>query len=103
MATHSSILSSLENLIGREAWWGTIHGVAKSGTQFSDTRMPSGSMKSSTSTFCLWDLCFSFFLAVPGLSCHTWDLRSALWHAGSLVSHKKLHMTEGSRMIYKKC
>ena len=25
------------------------------------TCMPSGNMKSSTSTFCLWDLCFSFF------------------------------------------
>ena len=64
------------------------------------TRMPSGNMKSSTSTFCLLDL---FFLAVPGLSCHTWDLRSSLWHAGSLVSHEKLCMPEGSRMIYKMC
>jgi len=31
MATHSSILG-LENPMDREAWWATVHGVAKSRT-----------------------------------------------------------------------
>ena len=35
MATHSSILAG-ENPMDREAWWTTIHGVAKSQTQLSD-------------------------------------------------------------------
>ena len=29
MATHSSIFC-LENLVDREAWWGTVHGVTES-------------------------------------------------------------------------
>ena len=35
MATHSSILA-LKIPMGREAWWATVHGVAKSWTQLSD-------------------------------------------------------------------
>ena len=31
IATHSSIVA-LENPMGREAWWATVHGVAKSQT-----------------------------------------------------------------------
>ena len=36
MATHSSILAILENCIGRGAWQATVHGFAKSQTQFCD-------------------------------------------------------------------
>ena len=36
MATHSSILSCLENYMDREAWWGTVPGVAKSGALLSN-------------------------------------------------------------------
>ena len=35
MATHSSILG-LENPMDREAWWATVHGVAKSRTRLSN-------------------------------------------------------------------
>ena len=35
MATHSQY-SCLENLMDREAWWATVHGVAKSLTRRSD-------------------------------------------------------------------
>ena len=35
MATHSSI-SCLENSMDKGAWWATVHGVAKSQTQWSD-------------------------------------------------------------------
>ena len=34
MVIHSH--SSLENAMGRGAWWATIHGLAKSQTQLSD-------------------------------------------------------------------
>ena len=34
------------------------------------------------SFFCFF---LNVYLAVPGLSCGTWDLRSSLEHAGSLV------------------
>ena len=36
MATHSSILSYLENPTDRGAWWATVHGVTKSRTILSD-------------------------------------------------------------------
>ena len=36
MATHSSILSCLENPMDGGAWWATVRGVAKSRTQWSD-------------------------------------------------------------------
>ena len=36
MATHSSILSCLENPMVRAAWWATVCGAAKSQTQLSD-------------------------------------------------------------------
>ena len=40
MVTHSSILAWripwTENPMDREAWWATVHGVAKSRTQLSD-------------------------------------------------------------------
>ena len=32
--------SSLENPVDGEAWWATIHGVAKSRTQLSDVTFP---------------------------------------------------------------
>ena len=35
MATHSSILA-WRILVGRETWWATVHGVAKSWTRLSD-------------------------------------------------------------------
>ena len=35
MATHSSILA-WKNPMVREAWWATVHGVAKSRTRLSD-------------------------------------------------------------------
>ena len=35
MATHSSILA-WENPMDREAWWATVHGIAKSWTRLSD-------------------------------------------------------------------
>ena len=35
MATHSSIFA-WKIPMGREAWWATVHGVAKSWTQLSD-------------------------------------------------------------------
>ena len=35
MATHSRILG-LENPMDREAWWATVHGVAKSRTRLSN-------------------------------------------------------------------
>ena len=35
MVTHSSI-SCLENSMDREAWWATVHGVAKSWTRLSN-------------------------------------------------------------------
>ena len=35
MATHSSILAG-KNPMNREAWWATVHGVAKSRTRLSD-------------------------------------------------------------------
>ena len=35
MATHSSILA-WKNLMDTEAWWATVHGVAKSRTPLSD-------------------------------------------------------------------
>ena len=35
MATHSSVLG-LENSMDREAWWATVHGVAKSQPGLSD-------------------------------------------------------------------
>ena len=35
MATHSSY-SCLENPMGREAWWATVHRVAKSQRRLSD-------------------------------------------------------------------
>ena len=36
MATHSRILSCLENAVGRGSWWATAHGVTKSQTWLSD-------------------------------------------------------------------
>ena len=30
------------------------------------------------------------YLAVPGLTCSTWDLPSSLWHVGSLVGMRDL-------------
>ena len=35
MATHSSILA-WENPMDREAWWATVHGIAKSWTRLSN-------------------------------------------------------------------
>ena len=40
MATHSSILSCLENFTDRGAWWATVHGVTKSQTQLRDQQPP---------------------------------------------------------------
>ena len=36
MATHSSTLSCLENSMDGEAWWATVHGIAKSRTRLCD-------------------------------------------------------------------
>ena len=33
---------------------------------------------------------YSFYLAVPGLSCCMWNLQFSLWHIGSLVAVCKL-------------
>ena len=66
MAKHSSILSSLENPIGREAWQGTIHGVATSGTQFSDRVHRQAKWEHEIKYFCLLPsgpFFFFFFLA----------------------------------------
>ena len=35
--------------------------------------------------FFFFNIYVSLYLAVPGLSCSTWDLQSSLWHLGSLV------------------
>ena len=33
---YTLLYSCLENSMNREAWWATVHGVTKSGTQLSD-------------------------------------------------------------------
>ena len=36
ISTHSSTLSCLENSMDGEAWWATVHGIAKSQTRLCD-------------------------------------------------------------------
>ena len=76
MAKHSSILSSLENPIGREAWQGTIHGVATSGTQFSDRVHRQAKWEHEIKYFCLLPSGPFFFF---------WLAWSQLPHLGSSI------------------
>ena len=51
MATHSSILTCLENPVDRGAWQATVHGVTKSGTRLNQLRQHTAFVTCKMNTF----------------------------------------------------
>ena len=70
--------SCLENPMDREAWWATVHGIAKSRTRLSDFTHSQGKPRKQTVEFTSLDL-LSDGTAIPTLP-H--------WHVSDLVSQR---------------